>query len=368
MKVLVTGANGFIGRNLVMRLAEQPGIEVLPVTRDTSAGEREQAASAAAFVFHLAGVNRPPAAADFAAGNVGVTQALCDVLARVGSRAPIVHASSRKAVDAGPYGASKLAAEQVLAEFSSRSGNPVAIFRLPNVFGKWSRPNYNSAVATFCHHIARGQPIDIHDPDARLDLAYIDDVVEAFLALLATPPASTGFFEVEPLYSSTVGELAATIRRFHEERMRIGIGRVGTGLERALYATYASFLPVPQFSYPLMKHEDHRGHFAEVLRTVDSGQVSLFTARPGVTRGGHYHHTKIEKFVIVAGEALFRFRDILTGDVLELRTDGATPTVVETIPGWAHEVINTGSGELVALLWANEVFDPDRPDTFARKL
>jgi len=238
------------------------------------------------------------------------------------------------------------------------------VFRLPNVFGKWSRPNYNAAVATFCYNVPRDLPIAIHDPASPLSLIYVDDVVQAFLNALdgATTP---GFVDAGPVYATTVGAVADIIRGFRSDRDANFIDSVGDGLKRALYATYVAALPPAEFAYPIVSHRDPRGAFSEMLKTRTSGQFSYFTAHPGVTRGGHYHHTKTEKFLIVHGDALFRFRNIITDERHEIRTFGAEPMVVETVPGWSHDVTNVGGDVMVSLLWANEVFDRARPDTVA---
>ena len=239
----------------------------------------------------------------------------------------------------------------------------VLVYRLPNVFGKWCRPNYNSAVATFCHNIARDLPITIHDPAAPLDLVYVDDVVSAFLAALAEPARATP--EVQPVYRTTVGEVAGLLRQFRGSRDTLITERVGTGLTRALYATFVSYLPPEMFGYDVKQYVDPRGAFMEMLKTHDSGQFSVFTAHAGVTRGGHYHHTKTEKFLVVRGRARFRFRHMATGEIHEILTSGDTPHVVETIPGWTHDITNIGEDEMIVALWANEIFDRQRPDTYA---
>jgi UDP-2-acetamido-2,6-beta-L-arabino-hexul-4-ose reductase len=253
-------------------------------------------------------------------------------------------------------------AEDALLDYARRNGAPAAIYRLPNIFGKWCRPNYNSAVATFCHNVARGFPIKVNDPAAVLNLIYIDDVMDTFIAAL-DDGFTTGFAEAGPIYCSTVGGIAELIRGFGESRKLNAIDDVGTGLIRALYSTFVSYLPPEAFAYPITSHRDERGAFSEMLKTKSAGQFSYFTAVPGCTRGGHYHHTKTEKFLIVHGEALFRFRHVLTGQTREVRTSADDPCVVETIPGWTHDVTNVGQGILVSLLWANEVFDRARPDT-----
>lgn len=364
----ITGADGFIGRNLISRLREMPDVEVRTTTRTSTRNEIDDAVRDANAIFHLAGVNRPLDPADFVAGNVESAKILTDAARRSGRPIPIVYASSAKALDPGPYGESKKAGEDALVAYGRETGAAVSIFRLPNVFGKWCRPNYNSAVATFCHNIARGEQITIHDPASPLQLVYIDDVVDHFVRLLLSPPTQSGFLEVAPVYETSVGEVANILRGFRADRAENLIDEVGTGFKRALYATYVASLPLADFSYPIASHVDPRGAFSEMLKTKTSGQFSFFTAHPGVTRGGHWHHTKTEKFLIVQGEALFRFRHVVTGETHEIRTSGASPEIVETIPGWAHDVTNVGDGTMVALLWANEIFDRARPDTYAAKV
>lgn len=369
MRVLLTGGEGFIARNLRVALSTRPGVEVLTLSRRDTVEALSALVNAADFVFHLAGVNRPTRPEEFELGNAQLGRELARACAD--RQAPVVYASSIQAAQDNPYGRSKRAAEEALEAAAARAGFPLHIFRLPNVFGKWSRPDYNSVVATFCHRIARDLPIEVHDPSAVIRLVYVDDVVSAFTSLLdGNGPRAMGsaFEQVQPEYSLTVGELAQTLRGFRESRSSLVLGPVGSGLTRALYATYVSFLPPSGFSYPLTSHSDPRGTFVEVLKTCDSGQFSYFTAKPGVTRGGHYHHTKTEKFLVLSGEARFRFRHMLTGEEHEIITNGGQPCVVETVPGWTHDITNTGNAELVVMLWANEVFDRDRPDTFACKL
>jgi UDP-2-acetamido-2,6-beta-L-arabino-hexul-4-ose reductase len=281
---------------------------------------------------------------------------------------PLVLASSTQAERDNPYGRSKLAAEEAVQALAQETGNPCVIFRLPGVFGKWCRPNYNSVVATFCNNIARDLPIQINDPSASLRLVYVDDVVTALLAALNAPTSGCVQAQVEPEYKVTLGELANKIRAFNDGRSTLMMERVGTGFVRALYATYVSYLPSERFSYEVPQHADPRGVFVEMLKTPDSGQISYFTAHPGITRGGHYHHTKTEKFLVIKGEALFRFRHLLTNELVELRTSGDTPQVVDTIPGWTHDITNVGDDEMVVMLWANENFDRQKPDTVASKV
>lgn len=370
MRVLVTGADGFIGRNLCLALGEGGRHEVLPVVRATTASELAEQVRRADAVIHLAGVNRPRDPAEFATGNADFTARLCELLVATGRPVPVAFASSIQADRDNPYGASKRAAEQHLQAYARASGAPVACYRLPNVFGKWSRPDYNSVVATFCHHLARGLPIRIDDPTGRLRLVYVDDVVAEFRRFLDAPGAGYRQAEAGPEYTATVGELAESIRAFRAVRDgdALAIPRVGSGLERALYATYVSFLPPAEFAYEIPVHGDARGVFVEMLKTPDCGQFSFFTAHPGVTRGGHYHHTKTEKFLVVQGQARYRFRHMLSGETHMIDSKAEVPLVVETVPGWAHDITNTGEDDLIVLLWANEVFDRQHPDTVASPL
>ncbi|MGN6621936.1 MAG: polysaccharide biosynthesis C-terminal domain-containing protein [Sphingomonas sp.] len=285
-----------------------------------------------------------------------------------GRRVPLIFASSTQAGLDNAYGRSKLSAERIVEALANNIESSVVIFRLPGVFGKWCRPNYNSVVATFCHNISRGLPIRIDEPATRLQLVYVDDVVAALIAALADPPTGAMFRKVQPEYSMTLGDLAAQIEAFESGRTTLEAERVGAGLTRALYATYISALPVERFSYEIPQHKDSRGVFVEMLKTADSGQFSFLTASPGVTRGGHYHHTKIEKFLVVRGKALFRFRHLLTEERVEFQTSGASAQVIETIPGWVHDITNVGDDEMIVMLWANEVFDRDRPDTISNKV
>jgi len=368
MRVLVTGANGFLGKNLCLRLKELGTIEVLPITRESSEVELQFALNQADFVFHLAGVNRPQDPAEYQTGNADVTKFLCDSLLRYKRAVPIVYTSSSQVVLENDYGKSKLAAEDALSAYSIAVGAKVFIFRLPNIFGKWCKPNYNSAVATFCHNIARGLPIKINDSVAELKLVYVDDVINNFISLIQDANSQGGLQEILSIYTTSVGSLAAQIEAFKNSRNTLVTERVGTGFARVLYATYVSYLPTNEFSYEIPKYGDSRGEFVEVLKTLDSGQFSFFTAHPGITRGGHYHHTKTEKFLVIRGKARFGFRHMISGEKYELITDGNKPEIVETVPGWTHDITNIGEDEMIVMLWANEIFDRDKPDTIAEKV
>jgi len=319
-------------------------------------------------VYHLAGVNRPKDPADFATGNTGFTKTLCDALAASGRRVPVAYSSSTQAALDNPYGRSKKGAEDALLDYARTTGAVVHLSRLTNVFGKWCRPHYNSGVATFCHSITRGLPITVNDPAAPLQLLYVDDVVAALTRLLSSAQAEGGFVEAGPVYATTVGEVAQTLQDFAKGRQSLMASTVGTGLARALYATYVSHLPPESFDYALPRQVDPHGELVEMLKTPDCGVFSYFTARPGATRDEHYHHSKTEKFLVIRGTAHFGFRHIETGQVHEVITRGGDARVVESVPGWAHNITNVGDDELIVMLWASEVFDPEHPDTVAMKV
>ena len=374
MKVLVTGSDGFIGKNLVARLNEGYEVEILRFTKSRPEIALRDLVSEADFVFHLAGVNRPLDPTEFLVGNIELTRKLTGFLTDRGRPIPIVFASSIQAEQDNPYGKSKRVAEDALLAYRGATDSSVYIYRLPNVFGKWCRPNYNSVVATFCHNIARDVPITINDATTSVSLVYVEDLIEEFGRVFQHH--STGgsvalpgpYRDVTPTYATTVGELAAAISSFKQSRVSLTIDRVGTGFLRALYSTYISYLPSEAFAYSIPKHVDPRGEFAEILKTPDCGQFSYLTALPGVTRGSHYHHSKSEKFLVIRGRARFRFRQILSGETVEIETSGEALQIVETVPGWVHDITNVGDAELIVMLWANEVFDRNRPDTYACKV
>lgn len=369
MKVLITGADGFIGRNLQLRLRERKDVQVLCYTHDHSPADLPGLLEGVGFVFHLAGINRPEDPTEFKRGNTDFTRYLCEIVADAaahsGKPIPVLFTSSTQAGLDNPYGKSKREAEEILISARQKDQIPVHIFRLPNVFGKWCRPNYNSVVATFCHNISRSLPIKVNDANAVLTLVYIDDVLAHFMQIMDGVHHREDDFElVQPQYSLTVGELAKLIQSFHESRTSLMTQPVGTGLLRALYATYVSYLPEQDFAYEVPQHTDHRGVFVEMLKTPDCGQFSFFTAHPGMTRGGHYHHSKTEKFLVIKGHALFRFRHMQSGQLHELETSGDAAQIVETVPGWTHDITNIGDSEMIVMLWANEVFDRKKPDTY----
>ncbi len=368
MKVLVTGASGFVGQNLVLHLSERKEVIVVPFTRDNSYGELPTLLCDVDFIFHFAGVNRPEDPSEFMIGNADLTRELCNVIIASGRTIPVIYTSSIQASQNTPYGTSKRVAEDLLFDLQSRTGSPVHVFRLPNLFGKWCKPNYNSVVATFCYNLTHNLPVKINDPATLLNLVYIDDVINRFIQIMDGSGRAVdqdGFEILCPQYQTTLGELADQLRGFKDSRESLITRRVGAGLVRALYSTYVSYLPPNSFSYRVPLYRDSRGVFVEMLKTPDCGQFSFFTAHPGITRGGHYHHSKTEKFLVIKGVACFKFRQMHTDERFELVVNEGIPTIVETIPGWTHDVTNVGDGEMVVMLWANEIFDRAHPDTYA---
>ena len=362
IKLLVTGASGFIGKNVVRRLQEMPNTCVVSFTRQESPTQLVKLLVTSDVILHLAGVNRPESEAEFTDDNVDLTIAICDAIRESGRDIPIIFASSTQAGQATPYGQSKKLAEEMLHSLAEETGNSVSIFRLPGVFGKWCKPNYNSVVATFCHNIARNIPVQISDPGIVLDVVYIDDVVNVFIDKLFNINRGLDWGQVRPAYKITLGALVKQINSFDECRTSLISEPVGSGLVRALYSTYVSNLPKQKFVYDLPKYSDERGVFVEMLKTHDSGQFSYFTITVGVTRGAHYHHTKTEKFLVVKGNVRMRFRSLSDGDDFEIIVKSERPQVIDSIPGWVHDITNIGNEDAIVMLWANEVFDRENPD------
>jgi UDP-2-acetamido-2,6-beta-L-arabino-hexul-4-ose reductase len=368
MKVLVTGSNGFIGKNILFRLREHLDIEALTYVRGQDKADLIELLSSSNIVIHLAGENRPDNEQAFIDVNIALTEEICSCLKKLNKCIPILFASSAQAVLDNPYGRSKLAAEQAVIALAIEQGNPVAIYRLPGVFGKWCKPNFNSVVATFCYNKANDLPVFINDANSLLRLVYIDDVVSDMLSMLKCDWVGVLRPTIEPEYSVTLGELSDQIDAFKECRSTLQVERVGFGLTRALYSTYVSYLPQHKFVYDVPAYGDVRGVFVEMLKTRDSGQLSFFTAHPGITRGGHYHHTKTEKFLVIKGQARFGFRNLLNDEIYFLETCGDKPQIVDSVPGWTHDITNIGADELVVMLWVNEIFDRTKPDTIASKV
>lgn len=365
MSILVTGAKGFIGRNLVVELANRGYTRVLEYDVDLDPTLLEQYCGEADFVFHLAGVNRPKDPSEFIVGNQGATENLLQCLKRHKNTCPVVYSSSIQAALDNPYGRSKRVAEDLLFAYGNETGARVLIYRLPNVFGKWCRPNYNSVVATFCHNIARQLPVSINDPNASVTLTYIDDVVAELISALNGKESRVGeFCEVPVVYTITVGEIAELIRSFERSRRELIVPDMSDDFVRKLYSTYLSYLPEDQFSYSLRMNTDHRGSFTEFLRTQGRGQVSINVSRPGVTKGNHWHHTKNEKFLVVKGTGVIRLRRVGSDEVMEYHVSGDRLEVVDIPPGYTHNIENLGNDDMVTVMWASECFDPERPDTY----
>lgn len=364
--VLVTGANGFIGKNLVVALKRRADVDTIEHDLDSSVGLLEEGLAKADVIYHLAGVNRPERVEEYAEGNYDLTRQICDDLRRLNRTPLLILSSSTQAAMDNPYGLSKRQAEEAVFDFGKKAVASVFVFRLSGVFGKWCRPNYNSVVATFCHNIARDLPFAISDPAREIELVYVDDVVRAFISIIdGRLPVSDGkYFLVEPTYRVSLGTLAEMIKDFRNSRVSLVLPDTSDLFVRALYATYVSYLPADSFAYSLTQRIDHRGELAELLKSFHVGQIFVSRTRPGITRGNHYHDTKVEKFVVLEGDAVIRFRHILGGDVIEYRVSGPEFRVVDIPPGYTHAIENVGQIDLIVLFWADEIFDPDIPDSF----
>lgn len=365
MNILVTGAGGFIGKNLVAELRNRGVQNIFEFTRKSDLSLLETYTKKCDFVFHLAGVNRPIDDNEFMEGNFSFTSQLLEMLKKQGNKAPVLITSSIQVERDNPYSRSKRAAEELLFEYHNETNAKVYIYRLPNVFGKWSKPNYNSVVATFCHNIARDLDIQINDPNIELTLCYIDDVIEEFMRALEGKPTMQDEFCAIPItHIIKLGGLADLIKSFKESRTNLHIPNMKDELTRKLYSTYLSFLEEDQFSYNLKMNCDHRGSFTEFIRTPDRGQVSVNVSKPGITKGNHWHHTKNEKFLVVSGEGLIRFRRIDSDEIIEYRVSGEKLQVIDIPVGYTHSIVNVGEKDLVTVMWVNECFDSENPDTY----
>ena len=366
--ILITGGRGFLGRNLAARLHAVSEWEPLVFDLDDHPAKLPALLARADVIYHLAGVNRPRDVREYESGNTGFTLQLCNLLRQAGRRPRVVFSSSVQAALDNPYGVSKLRAETALLEFAADAGAAVRIYRLKNLFGKWCRPNYNSVTATFCYNVANGLPLRIEEPEHRLELTYVDDVVDAFLLELPPDaPRESGLVSATaiPSVSVTVGELAERIRSFHAMRLRQQLPDFCDEFNRRLYATYLSHVPAAAREIALPAKRDTRGALVEFIKSPSGGQIFVSRTAPGVTRGNHYHHTKTEKFLVVEGEGLLRMRQVDGDEVVEYRLHGGNFQVVDIPPGFTHSIQNLGRSEMVTLFWASEVFDPQRPDTYA---
>jgi UDP-2-acetamido-2,6-beta-L-arabino-hexul-4-ose reductase len=369
MNVLVTGSNGFIGKNLLERLSRMEDINVSTFTRTDMLESLNEKVAEADFIFHLAGVNRPENVDEFYRGNRDLTQCLVSAAKKSAKKIPILMSSSTQIERDNDYGQSKREGELALETYASESGAVVYIYRLPNVFGKWSKPNYNTVIATWCYNVTREINLQVNDESVELSLVYIDDVVNQFVRHLdENGQKGIVVSAVSPVYKKTLGEIKDLLMNFKLSRTELTVPRVGRGFERALYATYLSFLPIDKFSYELKGYEDDRGTFYEFVKTLESGQFSISTTVPGITRGNHYHNTKNEKFLVIKGEASIKHRQIHGDKIIEYIVSDKKMEVVEMIPGYTHDITNIGDTEMVLLLWANEAFDRENPDTYFLKV
>lgn len=366
MKVLVAGADGFIGKNLVAGLRQLSDVTVLPFEKGMEPGLLDRYCAECGFVFNLAGVNRPEDTREFMEGNCGFAAQLLEKLQLHKNSCPVMYASSVQAAWDNPYGRSKKAGEDAVFAYGRKTGAQVLVYRFPNVFGKWCRPGYNSAIATFSYNIARGLPIQVHDEGTVMRLAYIDDVVAELLRAMEGHPhkEGDGYCSVPVVHEVTLGEAVAMLRRFKESRQSLLLpDMTEEGFEKKLYSTYLSFLPEDGFSYPLLTREDERGSFTEILKSQDRGQVSVNVTKPGIGKGNHWHHTKNEKFIVVSGSGIIRFRKYGSDEVITYHVSGEKLEAVDIPPGYVHAIENVGDTDLVTLMWCNECFQPERPDT-----
>lgn len=366
MKVLVTGAKGFIGRNLIAELNQHEEMEVLAFDIDTPSELLEKYCRDCDFVFNLAGINRPENVEEFMVGNFGFASTLTETLKKHGNTCPVMNSSSIQAVLDNPYGKSKKAGEDMMFAYGRETGAEVYIYRFPNVFGKWCRPNYNSAVATFCNNIANDLPIQVNNRDTVMHLVYIDDVVEELLeAMKGTPHKNEeGYCYIPVEHETTLGEIVDLLYSFKESRENLQVPDMTEGsFSKKLYSTYLSYLPTDGFSYSLNMHMDNRGSFTEILRSADRGQVSVNISKPGITKGNHWHHTKNEKFLVVSGKGVIRFRKYDCEEIIEYHVSGDKLEVVDIPTGYTHSIVNEGDTDMVTIMWCNECFNPDKPDT-----
>ena len=365
-KILITGATGFIGKNLTATLLQAGYTNLYLYDRENTLQQLEEYCTDADFVFHLAGVNRPVDVKEFYEGNTDFSKNLLDTLAAKGNKAPVVVSSSIQALLDNDYGKSKKMGEDLFLE---NGNNPAFIARLYGVFGKWSRPNYNTVVATFMHNVAHGLPLQINDPDKELTLCYIDDVIAKFIDILEnTADYKPGFFEIDTLHKITLGKLAEKITNFGKNRESLVMPPLNTLLDQRLYGTYLSYLDEDMFAYQLKKNEDNRGWLAEFIKSESFGQIFVSTTKPGITRGDHWHHTKVEKFFVLSGKAEISFRHMITDEIIRYTVEGNTPTVVDIPVGYTHKITNIGDTEVICLFWSSEIFNPQKPDTYYVKV
>lgn len=369
MKILVTGAYGFIGKNLIAELKNRGYDEIYEYDLGCDERALDEYTKDCEFVFHLAGVNRPKDTKEFMEGNFGFTSVLLDKLKQNDNKATVLITSSIQALLDNPYGISKKAGEELMFNYSKETGAKVYVYRLPNVFGKWCRPNYNSAVATFCYNIAHGLDITVNDPSVVMNLVYIDDVVNEFIsAMEGKPNIIEGYGKVPTEHTVLLGKIAEMIQSFKDSRKNLEVPLMADGFEKKLYSTYLSYLPLDDLAYDLNMHIDNRGSFTEFLRTKERGQVSVNISKPGITKGNHWHNTKNEKFLVVKGEGRISFRKVGEDEVIDYFVSGEKLTVVDIPTGYTHSITNVGTEDMITVMWANEPFDPDKPDTYVENV
>ena len=382
MKILVTGANGFVGQNLCAQLKniaegkakwydlDSEGLEIFKYDIDSTPQELEKYCSECDFVFNLAGVNRPQDPKEFMEGNYGFASTLLDTLRKYSNTCPVMISSSIQAELDNPYGESKRAGEQLMFNYSAETGAKVLIYRFPNLFGKWCRPNYNSAVATFCNNIANGLPIQVNDPNVTLNLCYIDDVVDELICAASGKEHKEGdFCYVPTVHRVKLGEIVELLEKFSRMNETLSVPNLNNAFEKALHATYLSYLPKEKFAYPVKMNIDARGSYTELIRSFNHGQFAVNISKPGITKGQHWHHTKVEKFIVVHGHGLIQQRKLDGNEVINFEVSGENIQVVETIPGYTHNIINlSDTDDLVTIIWCNENFDPNRPDTYGENV
>src|SRR5690625_130093 len=365
MKILVTGANECVGNNLIAELHNQGYSDIYEYSREDNVDQLDTYTKDCDFVFHLAGVNRPKDEQEFIEENVGLTSNLLHSLKKNNNQSPVLLTSSTQAESDNAYGKSKKAAEDAVFNYGQEAGTEVFVYRLPNLFGKWSKPNYNSVIATFCHNIARDKDIQMNNPNHELTLCYIDDVLKEFMkAMEGTPTMENNYGVVEPRHNKTLKQIAELIKSFKESRKDLSVANLEDPFSKKLYSTYLSYLPTDDFSYDLKMNLDERGSFTAFLKTPERGQVSINVSKPGITKGNHWHHTKNEKFLVVSGEGLIRFRPIDSNEIIEYQVSGDKFEVVDIHVGYTRSIVNNGEVDLVAVMWANERFDPENPDTY----
>ncbi|WP_079507622.1 capsular polysaccharide biosynthesis protein CapF [Mesobacillus jeotgali] len=365
MKILVTGANGFIGKNLVSELKNRNYSEIYEYVKDTDQSLLNEYCKNADFVFHLAGVNRPEHLSEFMEGNYGFTFKLLETLKKHKNTCPVMISSSTQAMLDNSYGISKKAGEDLLFDYSKETGAKVLVYRFPNVFGKWCKPNYNSVVATFCHNIANELPIKVNDPSVAMNLVYIDDLVEELINAMNGNENLVGHIcEIPMMHNITLQKIVDLLYSFKNSRNERSIPDMSEEFTKKLYSTYLSYLPENKFSYELKMNVDSRGSFTEFIKTPERGQVSVNISKPGITKGNHWHHTKNEKFLVVSGKGVIRFRKIGSEDIIKYFVSGDKLEVVDIPPGYTHNIENLGKTDMVTIMWVNEFFDPNRPDTY----